>query len=442
MNANTQEMNATIDSRRRWQRTIPIVFVTYSLAYLDRVNFGFAAAGGMAADLKISASQSSLLGAVFFLAYFLFQIPGTVYAERRSVKRLIFWCILSWGILASLTGLVANLTALIAIRFLLGVAEAAVMPAMLVFLSHWFTRKERSTANTFLVLGNPVTVIWMSVLSGYLVHAFNWRWMFILEGLPAIVWAFCWLAWANDYPRQASWLSETEKDRVEAALLAEQSGLRAVRNYAEAFRSPTVICLAAQYFCWSVGVYGFVLWLPTILREASQASIVNTGWLSALPYAAAVPAMLFASRWSDRCAHRKRFVWPALLLASFAFFGSYAIGAEHFKVSYALLVVAGVGMYLPYGPFFAIVPEILPRNVAGGAMALINSFGAVGGFVGSYFVGYLTTTTGSPTYSYVLMSAALLASAILTFLLPGKRDTPARNAPLPHDTALGQAGAK
>lgn len=442
MNSTTPVSLGSSASAKRWRRTIPIVFITYSLAYLDRVNFGFAAAAGMAADLKISPSQSSMLGAVFFLAYFLFQIPGTIYAERRSVKRLIFWCILSWGILASLTGLVTNLPALFAIRFLLGVSEAAVMPAMLVFLSNWFTRAERSTANTFLVLGNPVTVIWMSVLSGYLVHAFNWRWMFILEGAPAIIWAVCWLALAKDFPREAAWLEAGERDRVEQALRAEQGGLKPMRNYAEAFRSPIVLCLGAQYFCWSVGVYGFVLWLPTILREASNASIVNTGWLSALPYAAAVPAMLLMSRWSDRSARRKPFVWPALLLAGLAFFGSFALGPQHFAISYALLVIAGIGMYAPYGPFFAIVPEILPRNVAGGAMALINTLGAVGGFVGSYFVGYLTTATGTPTYSYMLMSASLLASAMLTFLLPGTGGAPRLDRAIRAGTSLGQAGAK
>jgi sugar phosphate permease len=414
---------------QRWRRTIPIVFITYSLAYLDRVNFGFAAAGGMAHDLGISPQISSLLGAVFFLAYFIFQIPGTIYAERHSVKKLIFWCILAWGGLASLTGLVTNIPLLIGIRFLLGVAEAAVMPAMLVYLSNWFTRSERSTANTFLVLGNPLTVIWMSVLSGYLVNSLNWRWMFILEGLPAVIWAFLWLKWADDFPRDATWLNAPEKSWVEQTLQAEQKTLKPVRNYREAFRSPIVVCLCAQYFCWSVGVYGFVLWLPSILREASQASMVNTGWLSALPYAAAAPAMLLASRLSDRSFNRRIFVWPFLLLAAFAFYGSFALGPSHFNISYTLLVIAGVGMYLPYGPFFAIVPELLPRNVAGGAMALINSMGAIGGFVGSYFVGYLNGVTGGPSSSFMLMSMALLAAALITFFLPKAPASPAAAVP-------------
>ncbi len=194
----------------RWWYIMPIVFVTYSLAYLDRANYGFAAASGMADDLRITPGLSSLLGALFFLGYFFFQVPGAIYAEKRSVKKLIFVSLILWGGLATLTGMVANVYLLIGIRFLLGVVEAAVMPAMLVYLCHWFTRAERSRANTFLILGNPVTILWMSVVSGYLVEHFSWRWMFIIEGLPAVIWAFIWWRLVDDRPRQAAWLSGSE----------------------------------------------------------------------------------------------------------------------------------------------------------------------------------------------------------------------------------------
>ena len=151
---------------KRWWFIMPIVFITYSLAYLDRANFSFASAAGINDDLGITKGMSSLLGALFFLGYFFFQIPGALYAERRSVKKLIFWCLILWGGCASLTGVVSNIPMLAAIRFVLGVVEAAVMPAMLIYISNWFTKSERSRANTFLILGNPVTVLWMSVVSG------------------------------------------------------------------------------------------------------------------------------------------------------------------------------------------------------------------------------------------------------------------------------------
>lgn len=402
---------------RRWWYLMPIVFITYSLAYLDRANYGFAAASGMAADLHITPGLSSLLGALFFLGYFFFQVPGAIYAEKQSVKKLIFVSLILWGTLASLTGVVSNAYWLIAIRFMLGVVEAVVMPAMLVYLCHWFTRAERSRANTFLILGNPVTMLWMSVVSGYLVQHYSWRWMFIVEGLPAVIWAFIWWRLADDRPQQAKWLSDADKQALQDALQAEQQGIKAVKNYAEAFRSPKVILLSVQYFCWSIGVYGFVLWLPSILKAGAEMDMVEAGWLSALPYLAAAIAMIGVSWGSDRVQKRKRFVWPPLLLGAVAFYASYALGSQHFWLSYSLLVLAGACMYAPYGPFFAIIPEILPGNVAGGAMALINSMGALGSFAGSYLVGYLNATTGDPGASYLLMSGALLIAAVLTMLL-------------------------
>ncbi|MGL6158586.1 MAG: MFS transporter, partial [Ralstonia mannitolilytica] len=287
-------------------------------------------------------------------------------------------------------------------------------------------------ANTFLILGNPVTVLWMSVVSGYLVREFGWRHMFIAEGVPAILWAVCWWWLVQDKPAQSPWLSAQEKRDLEQALAAEQAALKPVRNYAEAFRSPAVIKLCAQYFCWSIGVYGFVLWLPSIVKSGSALGMVETGWLSALPYLAATIAMLVASWASDKVGSRRGFVWPFLLVGAAAFAASYALGSTHFWMSYALLVIAGAAMYAPYGPFFAIVPELLPKNVAGGAMALINSMGALGSFVGSYFVGYLNGATGSPLASYAFMSAALLAAVILTLCVkPQPRETYRLADPLP-----------
>jgi sugar phosphate permease len=248
------------------------------------------------------------------------------------------------------------------------------------------------------------------------VHSLGWRWMFVLEGIPSVVWAFFWWRMVEDYPAQVAWLDESDKRELVGSLAREQTGLAPVRNYRAAFRTPAILILCAQYFCWSLGVYGFVLWLPSILREASQAGMVKTGWLSALPYLIALPTMMAASYWSDRMLRRRAFVWPFLLAASLAFYGSFALGTSHFGLSYALLVVAGVGMYAPYGPFFAIMPELLPANVSGGAIALINSAGALGGFCGSYLVGYLNSLTGSTSASYMLMSIALLLSALLTVI--------------------------
>jgi sugar phosphate permease len=403
-------------AKKRWYRLIPIVFITYSLAYLDRANFGFALAGGMAHDLNVTAAMSSLLGSLFFLGYFFFQIPGALYAANKSAKRLIFWSLILWGLLAMATGMVHNVTLLIVIRFMLGVVESAVMPSMLIFLSRWFTKAERSRANTFLILGNPVTILWMSIVSGHLVGTLGWRWMFILEGAPAIIWAFFWWYLVNDKVKDAKWLTESQRDNVEEQLALEQQSIKPVKNYAEAFKSRIVVLLCLQYALWSIGVYGFVMWLPSIINEAPNMDIVTTGWLSSVPYVLAIIAMLAASHFSDKTLNRKEFIWPFLLIGALAFYASYVVGTSNFWLSFTLLVIAGGAMYAPYGPFFAIITEVLPGNVSGGAIALINSLGALGSFAGAYIVGYLNGLTGNFDASYIFMSCSLFISAVITIV--------------------------
>jgi sugar phosphate permease len=401
---------------RRWTLLLPVLFISYSLSYLDRANFSFGAAAGMATDLGITGAESSLLGSLFFLGYFLFQIPGAIYAQKYSAKRLIFFGLIGWGLLASATGLITDITLLYIDRFLLGVVESAVLPAMLILQSRWYTRRERARANAFLILGNPVTMLWMSVLSGYLAAGFGWRMMFIVEGLPPVIWAFVWWATVADRPSEAAWFSKTDQQKLDAELVAEQQGIAPVRNYRAAFKSPRVIALCAQYFLWSIGVYGFVIWLPSILKSPGI-GMVEVGWLASVPYLAAVIAEISISTWSDKIGKRMALVWPCLVVAAAAFYGSYLLGGTHFWASFALLTLAAAMMYGPYGPFFAAIAEMLPANVAGGAIALINSMGALGSFVGAYGVGRLNDMTGSPGASYVLMAAALIVSAAITFAL-------------------------
>ncbi len=175
-----------------------------------------------------------------------------------------------------------------------------------------------------------------------------------------------------------------------------------------------MILLSLQYLCWSIGVYGFVIWLPSMLKSGRTVGIVEVGWLSAVPYLLATVLMVLASLLSDRVGRRRPFVWPFLIVGAIAFLGSYLLGRSSFWPGYALLVIAGGAMYAPYGPFFAWIAESLPRNVAGGAIALINSCGALGSFVGSYAVGWLNAATGGPSLSFLMMAAARLVSGVLT----------------------------
>lgn len=418
-NQSTDAIQTRSEMRKRWLIILPAVFITYSLAYIDRTNYGFGAAADLAETLHISSSRSALLGALFFLGYFLFQIPGVAYAKRSSTRILIFIALIAWGILASLTGVIRNFWLLALDRTLLGVAESFVFPAMLILLTNWFTRAERSRTNTILLLGNPVTVLWMSAATGYLIRSFGWQMTFILEGLPAILWAFCWLYLVRDRLQDVSWMAPGTTELLNQQLDREQWLLPQVANVKSAFLNPNVILLCIQYFCWSLGVYGFVLWLPTIIQKGATNGIEIIGLLSAAPYLLAIILMLFVAHYSDRSFRRRRFVWPFLMLAGIALLGSFLTISNTFWWAYGFLIIAGSCMYAPYGPFFAIMPEMLPRNVSGQVTALVNSFGALGAFVGTYLVGLLQAYTGSSRAGFMLMAISVFVSGIIILCLRG-----------------------
>jgi sugar phosphate permease len=406
--------------RRRWWYLLPAVFITYSLAYLDRANYGLGAAAGLATTLHITGKQNSLLGALFFLGYFAFQVPGTMFVGKRSPVRLIFVTLIVWGVLAALTGVIRNFWALALDRFLLGVAESCIFPAMLLLLTRWFTKAERSRANTLLIAANPVTVLWMSVITGYLIEALGWQRTFIYEGIPAVLWAVAWIVLVRDRPAQAKWMVPEATELLERRLDEEQFAVAPVKTIRTALLRGDVVLLAVVYFCWSLGIYGFVLWLPTIVRQGASLSMGTTGLFSAIPYLAGILLMLFAAHRSDKTMRRKMMVWPFLLIAGIALWGSFLFARSSFAVAFAGLIVAGACMYAPYGPFFAIVPERVPRTATAEVLAFINSSGALGAFVGSYFVGWLQAVTGNARAGYLLMAGALVCSAGLMLLLDEK----------------------
>jgi sugar phosphate permease len=420
-------MQMQCELRRRWLALIPAVFVTYSLAYLDRANYGFGAAAGLVESLHITGSESALLGALFFLGYFLFQVPGAAFARRHSTRWLVGLALIAWGLCASLTGIIRSFPMLALDRLLLGVAESFILPAMLVLLTNWFLKGERSRTNTLLLLGNPVTVLWMSAVTGFLMSKIGWQRAFIVEGLPSIVWGLVWLAIIRDRPRDAAWMSAESCTHLETAMEREQLVLPSVNGFWSALRHPLVVLLCLQYFFWSVGVYGFVLWLPVIVRRGASRGMGITGLLTAVPYIFAIVGMLTLSHLSDRTVKRARLVWPSLLLAGVALFGSYVTVDLSFWWAYGCLLLSGAAMYAPYGPFFAIVPEILPRTVAGEVMALVNSFGALGGFFGVWLVGLLEVRTGSSKSGFLLMSMTLMiASFIMLGIVVVQREIGAR----------------
>jgi MFS family permease len=454
-------------SSTRARYLMPIAFITYSLAYLDKSNYAIASAGGMAEELHLSAGLDSLIAASFFLGYFFFQIPGTIYAEQRSVRRMVAGSTVAWGLLATAQGLLSSPGQLIAVRFALGVVEGAVLPSLVLLLSRWFTKGERSRANTLLILGNPITVMWLSVLSGWLIEISDWRTMFVVEGLPSVVWGLLCLKLIKDRPDEARWMSAHDREELRAALAAEQrataeapgsaltkadtrteagTGADAPRasaaDYKKVLRSRPVVVLAAQYFFWSFGMYGFIFWLPSIVKKASGEGIGATGLISAIPYAFAVVAMLVNSRMSDRTGRRRAAVWPWLGTGALALFAAYLAGAN-FPLALTLLTVAGLCMYAPYGPYFAFVSELAPAGVAGAAVAAVNSFGALGSFAGTYLVGWVRGTPLGDAGAFGFMAVCTLVSAALMFGVREPKVTPSDTGTVsgrPHTAAPTAAG--
>ncbi len=418
------------DMRKRWLYIVPAVFITYSLACLDRFNYGLGAAAGLASTLHISKAQSALLGSLFFLGYFTLQIPGASYARRKSATRLVFLALVSWGALAALTGVIRTFWLLALDRLLLGMAESVVIPATLILLTHWFTRAERSRTNTLLLLGSPVTVLWMSAATGYIIHALGWQMAFILEGVPAVLWAFIWILLVHDRPQDASWLGLPAQEHLQRKLDREQEVLPQISSIKTAFRHPSVVLICIQYFFWSAGLYGFVLWLPTMIRSNSSRSIQLTGLLGAVPFVLAILLMLVTAHYSDRSLRRKHFIWPFLIVSGASLLASYVTVEHTFWLAYGFLILAGGTMYAAYGPFFALVPDMLPKNVAGEVMALVNSCGALGGFFGIWFVGLLGAYTGNSRSGILCLSISLMLSGAIIFCLRNPADPSPTNFPI------------
>lgn len=400
---------------------LPLFFVTYSLSYLDRANYGFGAAAGMARTLGITEQRTALLGALFFAGYFAFQVPGMLLARRLSASRLVFGALILWGVFATLTGIIRSFFWLCAVRLGLGIAESAIFPAMLLLLTRWFTRTERSRANSILMLGNPVTVLWMSAITGLLIQHLGWQLTFIVEGMPAIAWAFVWRTLVRDSPRQARWMNPAEALELEAQIT--NPNLSPVANAKQPatllpilLRADTLL-LSLQYFFWSVGVYGFVLWLPTIVRHGAALSMSATGLLAAVPYILAITGELGIGYLADRTSRIYSLIWPFLLLAGLAMFGSFTFADRSFPIAFTCLVLACGLMYAPYPPFFSIIPDRVPREWTGEVFALVNSAGALGGFAGSYLVGALRAFTGSDRAGDLLMSLTLVLAAIITIII-------------------------
>jgi len=405
----------------RFIHVMPLAFITYGLAYLDRVNYA-SAAKDMGVSLHLSANMAPLLSSIFFLGYCVFQIPGAMYASKRNVKWLIFWALFFWGGLSALTGVIRNVPLLMVDRILLGAVEGVVLPAMLIYLTRWFTKRERSRSNMILMLTNPVTMFFTSILCGSIIAYFNihrvgrfggWQMMFIIEGLPSIIWAFLWLRIADERPAEADWLSPVQTASLLETLDEEQQHIASVSGYRAAFFDFRVLRLAAIFLCFCSASYGLMMWLPGIVEDGVGKRPFLVGVLTCMPYGVAIVAMIVTAWISDRTLRRKTFVVGSLVIAAIAYGLISLAQPGQFLFMFVGFLVAGACIYTPTSPLWAWMAEMLPRNVAGESMALVNSAGALGGLIGTYMVGFLLIHFHTNKAAFIFQASCFAVAAIL-----------------------------
>ncbi len=397
---------------------MPFLVCLFIIAFLDRVNVGYAALE-MTKDLGFDTEVLGFGAGIFFLGYFLLEIPGTLLVETWSARLWLARIIISWGLLAVLTGFIRSPTQFYIARFVLGAAEAGFFPGVIVYLSHWFRTRDRAKAVAMFMAAIPVSNIFGAPVSGLIlgVHWLGlagWRWVFILEGVPALVFGVVTIFYLTDRPRDAKWLAADEREWINAELEREKSARKAARAYTvwEALRHRNVLLLALAYFCSVTSAYGFNFWLPTIVKGLSGLSNLLVTGVAALPYCAGLAAMLVVGWNSDRTGERRWHTSLSLLAVSLGLALS-AVANQRVAVAVCMFCVAGAGLYSYLPGFWALPTAFLTESAAAVAVGLINSVGNLGGFVGPYVVGYLTKRTGSFYAGVVYLSCSALVSACL-----------------------------
>jgi D-galactonate transporter len=410
-------------ARRRiaW-RIMPYLFILYMIAFLDRVNVGYAALD-MTHALGFSPEVYGFGAGIFFVGYFLLEIPTSLLVEKWSARGCIARIMVSWGVLAILTGFIHTASQFYWVRFFLGAAEAGFFPGIIIYLSHWFQYEDRAKAVAFFMAAIPISNILGSPISGLILGIqwlglAGWRWLFILEGIPAIVMGVVTLFYLTDWPHQAKWLPEDERGWITSELEIEKQGKNQIgpHRVLAAFRHKEVILLSVAYFFIVTGVYGFVFWMPTILKGLSGYSNLVVTLVAVLPYISALVAILFVGWSSDRTRERRWHTAIAMLVASLGLLLSAMLrGSVVLQVSLFCLAAAGMYGYLP--GFWALPSSFLSGTAAAACIGLINSIGNLGGFIGPYIVGYLNNKTNSFFEGILFLSASAVIAAILVLSL-------------------------
>ncbi len=417
--------------RRIARRLLPFLFVLYVIAYIDRVNVSYAALE-MTRDLRFSDAVFGFGAGIFFVGYFLLEIPGTLLVELWSARKWIARIMISWGILTILIAQIHTAREFYILRFLLGAAEAGFFPGIIVYFTHWFCQEDRGKAVAMFMAAIPIANIIGSPLAGVLLGMHwlgveGWRWLFVVEGIPAVAFGVVALFYLTDWPQEARWLPANERDWITGELEKEKAAKKRLRPLTswQALARPEVLVLTLSYFLALLGAYGYSTWLPTILKRASGLPNLTVTLLAALPSVAALGAILWTGWHSDRTQERH---WhTAVPLATAAIFLALAsILGSSFWLGLAAYVVVGAGVIAWFPSFWALPTALLSEAAAATSIGLINSIGNLGGFAGPYLMGYLTTRTHSFRFGLIcLLSALFLSSGLILSLRPRAPRTPA-----------------
>jgi MFS family permease len=411
---------------QRWSHIIPVTFVMYTIAFVDRTNVSLALPS-MSRDLHMDPAQAGAASGIFFLGYILLQIPAGYLASHWSPKKLIAVMLILWGACSAATGFVHSWHQFAIARFLLGLAEGGVWPATLVLISRWFPRIERARANAYWMLCLPAAVVLSSPISGWILGRWDWRVLLVSEGILPILWLIIWLARINDYPSQAGWISPDEREHLERTLRLEADGavLAAGGSFLSCLLSKHVLVMMVVSFLISAGTYGYLFWLPSVLESSSllpenSARHFTIGILNAIPYIFAAIGMILISRHSDRHHERAKHVAACLGWAGICLIAGALVGSRSPASAFGLLCLVGVGSFGLLGPFWSIPTEVLPPAVAGSAFGLIQ-LSNLGGIVGPTLIGYLNKRTGNFRDAFIFLGFGWLAGALLSLLLRAPR---------------------
>jgi ACS family tartrate transporter-like MFS transporter len=401
-------------------RLLPFLFILYIVNYVDRTNLGFAAIG-MARDLGFSDRVFGLGAGIFFASYMAVQFPGALLVERWSARRVISGCMMAWGMLTVLTGLVQTPWHLYAARLVLGAAEASFFPGVIVYLSHWFQTADRAKAISNFMAAIPISFVIGSPIAGWIIsHHWlgvgGWRWLFVAEGVPAILLGAVTFFYLTDRPADANWLEPEARAWVEQGLRMERgSGSKPVPAR-EALCSVPVLVMAAAYFMNNPPAYVFMFWFPTMLKRMADVSDLRLGLLGAVPFAVCFVAMQVNGWHSDRQCERKWHATVPLLIAVCGWIG-LALGPQSLGAAMLWFTMVAVNT-ASISVFFSMPTELSSKSAAAAAVGIISTMGNISSFLAPYLFAYLKTRTGSFTVALWAVAAVALAGAILTLSVP------------------------